>query len=99
MELDKEYLNNVHKGERLKVFTSNQSWQDVLDIMENRCKIAEDFLLNFQGTDLEVIRNAHRSAVAKRDFFHQVQQDINGFIKVFESKDDELKEIEEDEFA
>lgn len=79
------------KGERFKHLTTQPVWQDVLDVMENRCRIAEDFLLNYQGTDLDVIRNAHRSTVAKRDFFHLVQQDIDGFIKVFE--DEETQQI------
>lgn len=75
-----ELLRTFEKGVRLRDATMTPGWKDVLDIMEVRVAQAEFQLMNCNYADKEIVYALQKRARAMREFFQNVQGDIQAAI-------------------
>jgi hypothetical protein len=75
-----QILADFELGRRLADTTNSLGWKDVLDILEEDVMQAEHHLMNYNGTDREIIAALHRRARDKREMFQNMQIRINNAI-------------------
>ena len=67
----------LEQAKRLIDVVRSPGWQDVLSIMEARVAKAEFNLMNYNGSDDHVCMLLQRRARTMREFFQDVQQEID----------------------
>jgi len=69
-------IKDIERGRRLREVIGQDGWKDVLDIMEEEVAQAEYHLMNYNGSDREIVLALQRRARDKREFFQKVQTRI-----------------------
>jgi hypothetical protein len=77
---DMALLAEFEKGRRLQEVVNCVGWKDALDIAEAIVKQAEYHLMNYNGTDPAMLMALHRRARDMREFFEQLQVQIQSAI-------------------
>jgi hypothetical protein len=79
---EKESIQTLERAARLYLLTSQEGWDDLLDIMEKQVTEAEFRLLNLpSGAENQVLRDTHAYAKVARSFFEQVQLRVISLIE------------------
>jgi hypothetical protein len=73
---DQEILKQFEEGRALADTLNSPGWRIVLDLMEDRVAKAEYQLMNYNGCDKEMVTALHRRARDFREFFQELQHDI-----------------------
>jgi hypothetical protein len=77
----RQAMEEVLRGKRLREVTSQPGWQDALDIFEGIVASAEAQSLNYAGSDKDVCLGLQRRANIARVLFHRFQIDIQQHIE------------------
>ena len=74
--MEQETLELIARGQRLHALASAPGWQDMLDIMDTLVAEAEFHLMNYNGSDKDIIFALQKRSRAMREFLERVQQQV-----------------------
>lgn len=73
---ERQILDEYDKGVLLEQLTALPGWKVVLDIIEERVAQTEFQLINYNGSDADIVLALQRRARAFRELFQLLQQDV-----------------------